>query len=229
MMRRTSIIYKVLTTLALFTGITLNFFNTSSAISLASYYTLQSNILCLIAFVCYTVMEIRDKEVSYRTNGDVYFLLKGAIIMGIFITFVSYHIALAPFGFNMESLHRHTAIKKVANFFVHTCSPLMVMMDYFLFDVKGRFKKYYPFLWLVFPLNYVGYVYYYSSHGGNFFGIGGSKEFAYFFLDYHEIGVVGVMKWLVFMALCVLAVGYLLVYVDKKLGKKSKNWKGGDR
>lgn len=228
-MRKSSIIYKVLTTLALFTGITLNFFNTSSAISLASYYTSQSNIICLIAFICYTVMEVRDKEVSYRKNSDVYFLVKGAIVMGILITFVSYHIALAPIGFNMESLHKHTLIKKIANFFVHTCSPLMVICDYFLFDVKGRFKRYYPFLWLLFPANYVCYVYTYSAHGGDFFGIGGSKEFAYFFLDYHTIGIGGVIKWLVFMTACALAVAYLLVYIDHMLAKKSKNWRGGDR
>ena len=142
MTRKSSVIYKLLTVLSLLTGVSLNLFKTSSAVSLLSYYTSQSNIICLIAFICYLVMEIKDKDGKYKRS-DIYFMLKGTIVMAIFITAVFYHIALAPIGFDMESLHRTTIIKKVANFFVHTCSPCMVILDYFLFDEKGRFKKYY--------------------------------------------------------------------------------------
>lgn len=222
MTRKSSVIYKLLTVLSLLTGISLNLFKTSSAVSLLSYYTSQSNIICLIAFTCYLVMELKDKDGTYKRS-DIYFMLKGTIVMAIFITAVFYHIALAPIGFDMESLHRTTIIKKVANFFVHTCSPCMVILDYFLFDEKGRFKKYYPIIWLFVPFNYVAYVYYYAAHGGKFFGIGGSKRFAYFFLDYVELGVFGVVKWLTIMTLGVLFCSYLLIWIDKKLEKRRKD------
>ena len=221
MTRKNSAIYKILTAIALFTGVLLNLLKTSSAISLLSYYTSQSNIICLIAFICFSVMEIRDKEGKYK-NSDIYYLVKGALIIMIFITTFFYHIALAPFGFNMESLHRTLLIKKIANFFLHTCSPIMVILDYFLFDEKGNLKKYYPFIWILFPLNYVMYVYFYAAHGGTFFGIGGSERFAYFFLDYIELGVWGVVKWLAIILAGILLVSYLLVGIDKKLGKKKK-------
>lgn len=224
MTRKISVIYKLLTVLSLLTGVTLNLLKTTSAVSLLSYYTSQSNIICLVAFICYLVMEIKEKDGKYRRS-DVYFLLKGAIVMAIFITATFYHIALAPIGFDMESLHRTTIIKKIANFFVHTCSPCMVILDYFLFDEKGRFKKYYPLVWLFIPFNYVVYVYNYAAHGGKFFGIGGSTRFAYFFLDYIELGVFGVIKWLTFMALGVFAVSYLLVWIDRILGKRRKDKK----
>ena len=221
MTRKTSAIYKILTAVALFTGILLNLLKTSSAISLLSYYTSQSNIICFIAFVCFFVMEIRDKDGKYK-NSDVYYLVKGALIIMIFITTFCYHIALAPFGFNMESLRRDLLIKKIANFFLHTCSPVMVILDYFLFDKKGNFRFYYSFIWILFPLNYVGYVYFYAAHGGRFFGIGGSEKYAYFFLDYVELGVWGVAKWLAIILLGILLVSYTLVVIDKKLGKKKK-------
>lgn len=212
----------MLTVLSLCTGIALNLFKTTSAISLLSYYTMQSNIICLIAFVYFTIMEIRDKDGKYRRS-DVYSLFKGAIVIMIFVTFFCYNIALAPFGFDMESLHRKLLIKKISNFFVHFCSPGMVILDYFLFDEKGNFKKYYPFFWLFFPTNYVMYVYWYAAHGGTFFGIGGSKRFAYFFLDYIELGVVGVAKWILLMLMGILFVSYVLILIDKILGKKKKD------
>ena len=218
MTRKNSIIYKILTAAALFTGILLNLLKTSSAISLLSYYTSQSNIICCLAFICFSVMEIQDKERKYRSS-DVYYLVKGALIIMIFLTTFCYHIALAPFGFDMDLLHRDLLIKQIANFFLHTLSPVMVILDYFLFDEKGNLKKYYPFIWILFPLNYVAYVYFYAAHGGKFFGIGGSERFAYFFLDYVELGVWGVTKWIGIILLGLLLVSYLLIGIDKKLSK----------
>lgn len=222
MTRKISVIYKILTTLSLLTGIILNLLKTTSAISLLSYYTLQSNIICFIAFVCYTIMEARDKIGNYKKN-DIYYLIKGSIVIMIFITGFCYHITLSNLGFDMEPLELDFMFKKIANFFVHTCSPFLVILDYFLFDEKGNFKLYYPFLWLSFPINYVFYVYFYSAQGGTFYGVGGSEKFAYFFLDYIEIGINGVAKWLTIIILGILLFSYVLVIVDKMLAKRKKS------
>ena len=221
MNRKFSIAYKILTVLALFTGIVLNLIKTTSAISLLSYYTLQSNIICLIAFICYSINEIRDKSGSYRKS-DIYYLVKGALIIMIFITTFFYHIALSPFGFNMDLNPKDLIIKKIANFFVHSISPVLVILDYFFFDEKGKFKMYYPFLWLFLPFNYVMYVYFYASLGGTFFGVGGSKQFAYFFLDYIELGILSVIKWLIIMALVILLISYILIIIDRILKKRKR-------
>lgn len=220
MTRRISVIYKILTALALLTGIVLNLFKTTSAISLLSYYTLQSNILCFIAFISYSAMEIRNINKKCK-KGDIYYLIKGAMIIMIFITALFYHIALVPVGFTME-LDKTFIVKRIANFFVHTISPCLVILDYFLFDKKGKFKGYYPFLWLFFPFNYVIYVYFYASQGGTFYNIGGSNKFAYFFLDYIEIGIWGVVKWIIFMTIGILLVSYIVVVIDRKLGQKKR-------
>ena len=143
----------------------------------------------------------------------------------ILITFSCYHIALSPHGFNMESLQQDLVYRKIANFFVHTFSPIMVILDYFLFDTKGNFKLYYPFLWLVFPLNYVLYVYVYAAQGGTFHGIGGSEHFAYFFLDYTKVGVSGVLKWITGISFLILLVSYGFVIIDRMLEKKKKSKK----
>lgn len=216
-MRRTvSLIYKILAILSLSTGIFLNVINTTSVQTILSYYTLQSNIICLIAFVIFAIMEMRQKY--YKT--DIYYLIKGAIIIAILITAITYRCALAPVGFEMESLQKSIANKEFANLLVHTISPILVVMDYFLFDKKGHFKYFYSIIWLVIPLNYIVYVYTYGARGGEFFSIGGSKKFAYFFLDYEKIGYSGVAKWIAFMTVCILFLSIVLIFIDRRMRDK---------
>ena len=213
-----SICYKMFTIFSLISGIFLNLSNTSSVRALMSYYTLQSNVICLIAFIIILVLELLNKQ--YQT--DVYYLIKGGLVITIAITAIIYHIALAPGGFQMDALQNSISNKQLANFLVHTVSPTLVLLDYVLFDEKGHFKLFYPILWLIQPLNYVVYVYTYSNLGGSFYNIGGSRRFAYFFLDYKELGYLGVLKWLIIIILGILIISELLVLLDKIFKKIKK-------
>ena len=114
-----------------------------------------------------------------------------------------------------KSLQNSINNKQLANFLVHTVSPTLVLLDYVLFDEKGHFKLFYPILWLIQPLNYVVYVYTYSNLGGSFYNIGGSRRFAYFFLDYKKLGYLEVLKWLIVIILGILIISELLVVLDK--------------
>lgn len=215
MARRTvSVSYKILVILTLSIGILLNIIKTTSIPAMLSYYTMQSNIISLVGFCCFLYLEIRQEE-----KNDMYYLIKGAVVIAIFITAVVYASALAPTTFEMDTVQKSFAKKRIASMFVHLFSPSMVIGDYFFFDVKGKFKPYYPIFWLLIPLNYVCYVYMYHFCGGKFFGVGGSKNFAYFFLDYEKNGYLGVAQWLVMMTGCIVLVSYLLVFIDSKLGK----------
>lgn len=214
--------YKMFTLFFLALGILLNVYKTTSIRAILSYYTLQSNLWCLLAFFAFTFLEFRKKR--YKT--DIYYMIKGAIIIEILITAVVYRIALAPTGFSMDSLRESIIGNQFANFLVHTFSPLLVTLDYFFFDEKGNFKYFYPFIWLILPLNYIVYVYTYSSMGGKFYSIGGSRHFAYFFLDYEKIGYIGVLKWIIAMAIFILMIGLGFVVLDKLLARiRARKWK----
>lgn len=65
-------------------------------------------------------------------------------------------------------------------------------------------------------------MYTYSSLGGTFYGIGGSKQFAYFFLDYTKLGYTGVVKWLIAIGVAIFVIAEILVFVDKSLAKLKK-------
>lgn len=209
---------KIITVCSLIVGVWLNLYKTTSRKALLSYYTLQSNIICMIAFIVIIILEIKKK--NYKS--EMYYLVKGSLIMSIAITSMIYHIALAPGGFSMDSLTNSINNKLLANFLVHTLSPILVILDYLIFDEKGHFKWYYPFIWLIQPLNYIVYVYTYSKLGGKFYSIGGSKKFAYFFLDYDQLGYIGVVKWLLFIGGGILLIAELLVFCDNRMSKRIK-------
>lgn len=210
-----SVVYKFFTIVSLVLGIILNTYKTKSLCAILSYYTLQSNILCLIAFCFFVVLEL--KNVEYKNS--IYYQVKGAIIIAILLTMIVYHVALAPVGFEMDSLQKATDSRRLANLFVHTVSPMMVIGDYLIFDIKGNFKISYIFKWLIFPMSYAVYVYTYAFLGGEFFSIGGSRKFAYFFLDYEEIGILGVAKWVVLILAAIFVISYLIVMFDNRKNK----------
>ena len=193
--------------------ILINVIKTKSVSAILSYFTLQSNILCFAFFASIVFMELRKK--NYKS--DVYYLVKGGITIAILVTGLTYLFALSPTGFCMDFQQKTLANKTISNLLVHVVSPILVTLDYFLFDEKGHFKRYYPIIWLCIPFDYLLYVYTYSSSGGTFFNIGGSKKFAYFFLDYEKIGYLGVAKWIVLITLCILFISYLLVWFDGKM------------
>ena len=211
--KRISLLYKLLVFISLLAGIILNLINTKSIISILSYYTLQSNIICLISFLGILIAILLKKD--YRKS-EVYYVIKGGIVIAIFITAIMYQIALTPYSFQMDY---NFGNRYLANLLVHVISPLLVILDYFIFDSKGKFKWFYPLIWLFIPLNYVIYVYTYSFNGGRFYGIGGSRDFAYIFLDYNQIGYI-----LIAMSIFILTISYLLVLIDKKLENFKNSW-----
>jgi hypothetical protein len=66
------------------------------------------------------------------------------------------------------------------------------------------------------------YVYTYAHFGGEFFSVGGSKKYAYFFLDVDKIGVDGVFCYLLLFSICYILACLLLIRIDRILGKRKQ-------
>ena len=218
MNKRLYFIYRFLTIASLACGLILNLINTYSPSTLMAYYTMQSNLLCLLVFIFFPMI--------MKNHKNLYYIGKGAITIAILLTATIYLVALLPNDYSMCTTSTVAGVitsKAIGNLLVHVISPICVTLDYFLFDEKGNFNLYYPWLWLIIPLMYVGFVYIFHSKGKYFYGIGGSRNFAYFFLDYQKIGIKGVVGWIIGISIFVILLGYLLFYIDKKLAKK--RWK----
>ena len=213
-MNKRYFIYRFLTIASLSMGIVLNLINTYKPSKLMLYYTMQSNIICLIVFILFTVRK--------NIKNSIYYICKGGITIAILLTAIVYLITLLPNNYPMYTVSNGITSKAIGNLLVHVVSPILVILDYIFLDEKGNFKMYYPWFWLIPPGIYVCFVYLFHAKGGLFYNIGGSKEFAYFFLDYNLIGIKEVVIWIIRIMLFILVLGYVLIFIDKKLAKHKK-------
>ncbi|MDR2610132.1 MAG: Pr6Pr family membrane protein [Clostridiales Family XIII bacterium] len=181
--------------------------------SLMKYYTLQSNVLVLVFFIAaafHTAGQIRKSG----TRGAVTFAprLKGAVMIAITVTLLVYQFMLAGSPFSMSSAITGDA-------FVHLFTPLLVILDWLLFDMKGRFTVTSPFWWTIVPLCYIAYAFIAAPLGVTYYGGG---RYPYFFFDVDTLGIGTVLLYLVGMTVAFFILSYIFVGLDRLLGRRAK-------
>ena len=136
----------ILTALCAAVGVVLQcgFFGGRLNLAALQYFTLMSNILCAVYFAGAAVRTLR--------RGDTWLpVCKGALVMAMAITGITFHLFLAAGDFNMG----HTQL--ITNHLLHTAAPLLTVLDWLLFDEKGHYRRFEPFLWGIFPAAYFVY------------------------------------------------------------------------
>jgi hypothetical protein len=178
------------------------------AATILSTFTIQSNLLCLIAAGITLVYEL----LKINPNEKAYILFKGMTLTAILLTFFVYTFVLAPY-FNASNLSQRGSL---GNTLLHTVVPLMMLGDFLFFEKKGHLKMQHPFAWAAFPVYYVGYTAVYKAFGGlyNFSGDAVAK-FPYFFLDYETYGLKTVGIWCLLIAIGFIGFSYLLFGLDR--------------
>ncbi len=178
-----------------------------------NYYTVLSNIACLVFYALAFAASVRawgrgEKTFSYAPRAE------GAFVFCISVTGLVYHFMLAPTaGGDFFSFK---------NMVLHYAGPAMVVLGWLLFSPKGRFCKWDPLKWLLIPLSYFAYILVRSTFAG---GIGGSgSRFPYDFIDPAVQGGWDKMFWGVLeIAVAMAALGYIIYIIDWLLAKRSKN------
>ncbi len=206
-MKRYSLIYKSILVLAALFGLVLQFSTSTRFFQTFSYYTVQSNLWVLIFFGVLLWFEIKKRPWDYPWIR----LFKTMFTIGIFVTFLVYHFLLRP------SLGTDTGSFEVGglnDLFVHYIVPIMTLLDYLIFDPKGKMKWYSPLFNLIRPLDYVLYLLIYNLLGGRFTFGSSTSTYPYFFLDIDRFGFLGVLQWSVLILLLYLVLGFLLYFVD---------------
>lgn len=177
---------------------------TAFQISSFMYYTILSNILCLIFFSFNIYYLKRGKESNYH--------VKGGVTLAITITMLIYWFVLAPHGFIMN-----LTFQFFGNLCVHLIVPLMVIFDWLIFDKKGMFSRIDPIRWLIIPLSYYIFTLIAASLGV-VYPLGG--HYPYFFINPVVIGIPAVIRNVILLLFFFLGLGYLLYATDKKLSRK---------
>lgn len=187
------------------------FFNNVSLEEHFAYYTNLSNLICIIYFICYIVKYYILKVKKYNS------CIKGSITITIAITGIVYNFLLRPFMHDVEGV---MDLHSLSNYVVHIIMPLMVILDWILFDEKGKFKKYYIFIWLILPFIYFIFICIRATLGKTF--TYASSRYPYFFLDIDAYGVLQVLLNVLLAIIAVLILGYILFKIDNLLMIKKK-------
>ena len=216
--RNTALAYRCLILFACSVGLTLNLFIRSGQFDAESliYYTNLSNLICWMYYILFVVQSIR-----YRNKNTITLLprLKGGLTLMIAITILVYHFVLAGGEFPL-----YTGVqfqRWLANTLLHYVTPAMIILDWILFDPKRVFHKIDPLLWVSLPLLYVLFTLVRAEIGGVIRGR--DSRFPYFFLDIDVIGWSGLMKYVGIITIAFIAIGYVIVLLDRYVFGKAKS------
>ena len=175
-----------------------------------SYYTIITNIICVVYLIGKVIYKIKYPRKKKEFLGN----FRGAVIICILVTGLVFHFLLGKL-FNMNA--SNDIFIRVGNIIVHYIIPYSVLLDYLIFDKKGCFKKWSPFTWIVIPLLYFAYTlitgcFKLINYGGTYY--------PYWFIDVSQIGYAKVFMNAGLITVIFLGICYLLYFFDNMMSKR---------
>lgn len=183
------------------------------------YYTILSNLICLVYFssvLFKNIKNYRDWDVRDPHQNVIQPRFKGGITLCITVTFLVYHFLLAP----LIPVGDTTYGNNLASNLTHYIVPIMVIVDWLLFDIKGIFKKEDPFIWLSIPFAYLMLSFTYGAIGTPFRFLPKLEtysKYAYWFLDIDQLGLMQVATNSIMLAIAFAILGYIIFGLDRLL------------
>lgn len=209
-----SLIFKILIVIIGIYGLYDSCFKTEN-VSLGehfSYFTNLSNLLCIIFYIVYVVKMFLNHD---KENHNYYHNLKGAATLCITVTCLVYNFILRPFMTDMDGVMK---LNSIGNYIVHLILPIMVILDYILFDKKGLVTKKEPFIWIILPFLYWIFICIRAFMGKTFVYTG--SKYPYFFLDIDTFGLPQIILNVILAIILILILGFIFVFIDNILFKK---------
>lgn len=198
--------FRLLAVIAVIAGVMLTTAGPPTATGLLPYFTIQSNVGYGI-FAGWAVFR------AWRGHLWTPPVLKGAVTLYVVITGLVYHLVLTnpASGFAVTFGHR-TLAEAIGNQLLHTVVPLLAVLDWLVFDARGRYRWRYPLYWLAFPLGYLAFAL-----------IRGLivHRYPYPFIDVRELGYRGVTISSAVLAVAFWILGLLFVLIDRLAASRS--------
>ena len=206
MKQKLSILYKFIIVVVSFIGIYLNF-KIAEPSKMILYFTIISNIMVFLFYGISLILELLGK----LKKGSKYYFIGGIVTLFITLTMCVYEIALSDTAVYDGHLLECN--------FVHLFTPILTILDYFIFAEKGNIKKVYSVLWVIPLISYALFVQIYSALGGTFLD---NQKFPYPFLDIEKNGLPYVLGVSTFFIVSFIGIGLIVYQIDKYLGKRDK-------
>ncbi len=163
-----------------------------------SYMTIWTNILVTIAF--FFPLFFPFSHLSLFLNKPI---VEGGLLVYIFLVMLINHFFLA-------GIVQLTGMQWVVDLFLHYIIPVLYIVFWIFFGIKGRQEYSNSIRWLIFPFIYILYV---LMRGAII------AQYPYPFIDVTELGYAVVLRNSVLIAVAYLIVGLIFIIIDKRLTK----------
>ena len=210
--RPIALVFRVIALVAIAVGIAriTDLFSGSPSWASLKYYTVQSNLLCLVWVGLLVVVTLRDlRRDGTRGYSTPSARWSAAVMMAITVTMLVYLVVLVPTAFVQGSDY---APFSLTDNLIHIFTPCFLIVDWLLFVPKGRLRGWDPLLWAIIPLLYLAYALVYGGLGGEFMP---GQHYPYPFLDVDTLGVGGVASGVSVLAVALIGVGYVYLALDR--------------
>ena len=197
-------------------GIYLNLVGVPNLLELISYFTMASNTVVLIVII----LELLKIFKIYQVSDGFLRVLKGSAIIATLVTMLVYNFVLIPYLQNNDVNYQIFSLKDVL---VHYVTPILIMLDYLIFDKKGKYRPTDLLPLIIYPVGYIIYVIIYVSLGGRFTLTGVASKFPYFFFNYETQGIPLTVLILFLLTSMFYGLGALLFSLDRFLKRNNKS------
>jgi hypothetical protein len=190
-----------LVALSAWTGLLLQFYDSARTLHsplsalwvMALYFTITTNVLVAVAFTATALEHVLHPR------------LVAAVLLAIELVGVVYHLLLR----NVPIVGGPAA--HVANVFLHTSTPLLVLFFWMACAPKGQLRWMDAILWPLYPLVYLAYALVRGQHTG---------VYPYPFIDVTKIGMAASLRNSAWITAAFLVVSLLLILADRAYGRK---------
>jgi hypothetical protein len=215
MSKSVSVIYKIIGAILVAYGIAINLVGSTNALELMSYFTMISNLMVVAVLSLGTLVLLKVVKIDV----SLFRKIKGATIVATILMMVVYNFILIQYlRINIPSYE----IYSIKDIFIHFLSPIIILLDYLLFDEKGLFEYRDAFSFLNYLLVYFVYLIVYELLGGRFIISGVETIYPYFFLNIEVQGIWLTLFNILLIGLVFTGFGLLLVWVDQILKRPIK-------
>lgn len=168
-------------------------------VNVFSFFTVQSNVIVVVTSAL-LALRLDRPSTPFRT-----WRLTG--LVAITITGVVFHLALAD-------LQELTGKEAVADFVLHTLSPILTVLGWLVFGPRGQVSGRTVRLAVAFPVAWLAYALVRGAFVTDRFG---NDYYPYPFLNAHLHGYASVFGAAALVAVLFLAVAYGALAVDRRL------------
>lgn len=181
-----------------------------------SFFTVQSNIFCLIVMCVLLIKYFWGRNLC--SCSLIYF--KGMALSAIICAFLVYHFGECRFKYPIFSIGIFGL--PITTLLSHYIVPFMYVMDWIIFQPKGYFKWWHIVGWLVFPIMYfISFITRCCCNSNSAFE--NVPKYPYFFLDYETLGIKQFCVYILLLLIIMTAENVLIVIIDKFMAKWSRN------